>query len=64
MNEQARSIERTGQLAARPALIDVGDGSSVTYWTARFKCSWPQLHHAVKQVGGDSDKVRTFLGIE
>jgi hypothetical protein len=60
MNQRAKTV-RFRLATSDRALIDVVDGGSVTYWTAKLRCSWPQLRHAVKQVGGDSEKVSAFL---
>jgi Protein of unknown function (DUF3606) len=63
MNHQTQSVERA-ILPSRPTVIDVKDGRSVMYWTSKLKCSWPQLDHAIKQVGSDPAKVKAFLSIE
>jgi Protein of unknown function (DUF3606) len=63
MNQQGQ-VERPTHSAVRPATIDARNGSSVVYWTSQLKCSWPQLDHAVKQVGNDPAKVKAFLSIE
>jgi hypothetical protein len=63
MNRQGH-VERQTQVGVQPTSIDARNGRSVMYWTSKLKCSWPQLDHAVKQVGNDPAKVKAFLSIE
>jgi hypothetical protein len=44
-----------------PTRINASSGREVIYWTAKLKCSWPQLANAVKQVGTNASTVETFL---
>jgi Protein of unknown function (DUF3606) len=48
-------------VAVDPTRIDLNNGSEVTIWAAKLKCSWPQLAHAVKQVGNEAHAVETHL---
>jgi hypothetical protein len=47
---------------AEPTTIDVTDCRSVTYWTSKLRCSWPQLSYAIKQVGKRSFKGEGVYG--